>query len=250
MPTISTIIITKNEEQQIRSCIEAVLWTDEIVVLDCGSSDNTKNICREFAPKVKLYETDWPGFGKQKNRALDLATSDWILSIDADEIVPTELKNEMLLAVKCDSYVAYQIPLQNHFLNRQIKYCFKKDLHIRLAKKGFCKFSDEIVHEKIIINGRIGRLQEKLNHFSYANLEELIDKINSYSTLGSLKLYQSQKKTSFVQALAYASWRFIKIYFINLGFLDGLPGFIMACSNFEGTFYKYVKLLEKNRKSK
>ena len=246
MPTISTLIITKNEAHDIEACIESVLWTDEIIILDCGSTDNTIDICKKYAPKVKLHQTDWPGFGKQKNRALVLATSEWILSIDADERVTPELKNEILQTLDNSSYVAYQIPFQNHFLNRKIKYCFGDDFHTRLAKKEFCKFSDNIVHEKIIINGATGKLRKKIDHFSCDNMEELINKINSYSTLGAITLHQSGKKASFARALTHACWKFIKIYFINLGFLDGWPGFILAFSNFEGTFYKYAKPLLSN----
>jgi len=109
MPTISATIITKNEAHDIRGCIESLLWTDEIIILDSGSTDGTQAICQEYAPKVKLTVTDWPGFSKQKQRALDLATSDWILSIDADEQVTPELQNEILEVIPNSEYAAYKI---------------------------------------------------------------------------------------------------------------------------------------------
>jgi glycosyltransferase involved in cell wall biosynthesis len=249
MPTISAIIITKNEAQNIISCIESILWADEIIVLDCGSIDHTQALCKKYAPKVKLHETDWPGFGKQKNRALSLATSDWILSIDADERITPKLKDEILQKLNDTNFVAYEIPRLNYFLGKPIKHCFgnKKDAPIRLMKKGFCKFSDDIVHEKIIANGSTSKLQNKLNHFSFNSIEGLINKINDYSTLGAIRLYDAKKKTSHPKAFMHAAWIFIKIYFLRCGFLDGWAGFIIAFSNFEGTFYRYVKLLEKKR---
>ena len=251
MPTITTIIITKNEARNIAACIESALWTDEIVVLDCGSTDQTQEICKQYAPKVKLYETDWPGFGKQKNRALELATSNWILSIDADERITSELKKEILQqldSIDSTNCAAYQIPRLTHFLGKSIKYCFgTNDAPIRLIQKGFGKFSDDIVHEKIIANGKTGKLQNKLEHLSFDNVETLINKINNYSSLGATKLYRNQKKTTYAKAMARATWIFIKIYFLKRGFLDGWAGFIIAFSNFEGTFYRYVKLLEKGR---
>ena len=248
MPTISTIIITKNEEQHIKDCIETVLWTDEIIILDCGSTDQTQNICKKSAPQVKLHVTDWPGFGKQKNRALKLAKSEWVLAIDADERVPPKLKNEIRQTLNYNDCVAYQIPIQNYFLKRQLKHGFGYDFHTRLMKREHCQFSDDIVHERIVTSGKIGKLREKLHHFSYDDLEELLTKINSYSTLGALKLESTKKRCGFATALAHAAFAFIKIYFLRLGFLDGWPGFILAFSNFEGTFYKYANCRPKSTK--
>jgi len=247
MPTISTLIITKNEAQNIAACIESVLWTDEIIVLDCGSTDQTQEICKKYASKVKLHENDWPGFGKQKNRALALATSDWILSIDADERATPKLKQEILQKLANPKYAAYQIPRLNYFLGKPLKYCYgdKADAPTRLAKRELCRFSDDIIHEKMLIDGAIGKLQNKLEHFSFNSIEDLINKINSYSTLGATKLHANKKKTSYFKALAHGLWAFIRIYFLKLGLLDGWAGFIIAFSNFEGTFYRYVKLIEK-----
>ena len=247
MPTISTIIITKNEEENIEACLESVLWTDEIIVLDSGSTDNTLTICKKYAPKVRVYAADWPGFGKQKNRALAFATSTWILSVDADERVTPELQQEILQKLDNANCVAYNIPRLTYFLDKPIKYCFgnKSDAPLRLVKKDYGKFSDDIVHERLIVNGAVGKLQNKLQHFSFGSIEELINKINSYSTLGAIKLHATKKKTSYAKAVAHAFWRFIKIYFLKLGFLDGWPGFIIAFSGFEEVFYRYAKLLER-----
>ena len=249
MPTISTIIITKNEEQHIQDCIETALWTDEIIVLDSGSSDRTQEICKEYVPKVKLYVTDWPGYGKQKNRALELANSDWILSIDADERITPELQAEILQVISSNSdCVAYQIPRVTYFYNRPMRYCFRSisDAPTRMIKKGEGRFTDATIHETLLASGKIKKLKSSLKHFSCDNLADVINKINSYSTLGALNLKQAQKKVNFAQVLAHAGWTFIKIYFLRLGFLDGWPGFLTSLSHAEGSFYKYAKLLEKN----
>jgi glycosyltransferase involved in cell wall biosynthesis len=247
MPTISATIITKNEAKHIKDCIKSIIWVDEIIILDCGSIDGTQDICRKYAPKVKLYETDWPGFGIQKNRALNLATSEWILSIDADERVTTKLRNEILHTILCPKYTAYKIPRQSFFMKKQLKFCDNnKDTPIRLSNRKYCKYSDEIIHEKMIINGTIGKLQEKLEHHSWDNLEELTNKINEYSTLGALKLKQNKKQGGLMIALIHASWIFTKIYLIQLGCFDGLPGLIIASSKFKSTFHKYLKLAQQN----
>lgn len=252
MPTISAIIITKNEAKNIEACIESVLWVDEIIVLDSGSTDKTKDICKKYVPKVKLYETDWPGFGVQKNRALGFASSEWVLSVDADEILTSKLKQEILNTLKSACYVAYKIPRVSYFFGKPLRYGFSyvADRQVRLAKKGLCKFSDDIIHEKIIVTGEVGVLKNKLNHFSIGSIEELLNKVNNYSTLGALKLYNKNKKTSFNKAFIHAIWAFIRIYFFNGLFFNGWRGFIVAFSKFEGVFFRYVKLLELNSVNK
>lgn len=249
MPTISTIIITKNEAHNIGDCIESVLWTDEIIVVDSGSTDQTQEICKKYAPKVKFHATDWPGFGKQKNRALALATSEWVLSLDADERITQELKEEILQKAGKEKYVAYKLLRQNYFLGNPLKYCsgFQGDVLVRLAKKEHCIFSDDTVHECMIINNdAIGKMYNKFKHFSYRSLEDRINKMNYYSTIGALSLAQKNKKTYIFEILAKTIWEFIRVYFLKLGFLDGWPGFIISLSNSEGKFYKYAKLMEKN----
>lgn len=249
MPTISTIIITKNEEKHIKDCIETVLWTDEIIVVDSGSTDRTQNICKEYFPKVKLYITDWPGYGNQKNRALGYASSDWILSLDADERITPELKTEILQAITDNSnYIAYQIPRTPYFYNRPIYYAFnsRKDTPTRLARKGLCKFTDAIIHETLLANGKIKKLKNSLKHFTCDNLEESINKINNYSSLGAINLGRDHKKVSIVKAITHSIWLFVKVYFLRLGFLEGWPGFLIALNHAEVNFYKYAKALEKN----
>lgn len=247
MSSIAAIIITKNEERNIAACIETVLWVDEIIVLDCGSDDKTTQISQAYASKVRLYMTNWLGFGKQKNRALALTTATWVLSLDADERITPELKDEILRKLN-SNYAAYQIPRLSYFLNKPIKHCYgkKSDAPVRLFKNGCGKFTDDIVHEQIIVVGAVGKLQNQMLHFSFASMEQLINKINTYSTLSAAKLKRNQVRTTYFQVLVHASWAFLKVYFLRRGFLDGWVGFIIAFSNFAEVFYKYAKLLEKN----
>lgn len=267
---ISTIIITKNAAKYLKQCLDSVLWTDEIIVLDCGSNDNTVNICQSYGDKVKLHYTDWPGFGKQKNRALKLASGEWILSLDADEVVTPELQYEIIGILDCfaktarnneaihtgqaninknnkdNQIVGYKIPRLTYCFGKPVKYCFghNKDKPIRLLKKNCGYFSDDIVHEKIIANGKIGSLKRQIQHFSFSNIEDIVNKMHSYSTLSATKLYQKQYKTTPIKIFFHAFWAFFRIYVLRLGFLDGYCGFVIALSNFEGVFYKYAKLME------
>ena len=247
---IATIIITKNAAKHLKQCLDSVLWTSEIIVLDCGSSDDTVNICKTYGDKLKLHQTDWPGFGKQKNRALNLASSEWILSLDADEVVTPELQSEitnLLIQKNQDNQVvAYKIPRLTYCFDRPVKHCFgyNKDKPIRLLKKDHGYFSDDIVHEKIIVDGDVGSLNQQIQHFSFSSIEDIINKMHSYSTLSATKLYQKQYKTTPAKAFLHAFWIFFRIYVLRLGFLDGYCGFVIALSNFEGVFYKYAKLME------
>ena len=248
MSKISVILITKNEEKNIAACIESIKWADEIIVIDSNSSDNTVKICHELGAKVTIEP--WSGFGPQKNKSLDRAQHDWILSIDADERVTPALRDEILTIISqenlTDNNNSYKIPRQNYFYQRSIKHalCAKHDAPIRLFRKSLARFSDDTIHEKIIATGTICKLKNCLHHFPFHNLEELIHKTNLYSTLGIKKLIDKKVQPSITKAFVHALWIFTKIYFIRLGFLDGWPGFLIAMSNFEGTFYRYAKLLE------
>ena len=247
MQSISVIIITKNEAHNIKSCIESVLWADEIIILDSGSTDGTQNICREYA-KANLYETDWPGFGIQKQRALDLAHSDWILSLDADEIITVALKDEIqkIIVRNNETKYAYKIPRQTFFLGKPIKFSYKpkNDAPIRLFQRGCGKFTEDTIHEKFNVAtellSEVGCLKNHILHHSFPDVDTLLRKIQQYSTLGAGKISKQKSCNSF-SAFSHAFWVFFKFYILKCGFLDGFPGFLIAFSNFEGTLYRYVK---------
>lgn len=249
MPTLSIIIITKNEAHHIETCLQSIQWANEIIVVDSGSTDNTVELCKRYTEKV--FITDWPGFGPQKNRALQYATSDWVLSIDADEHVGDELKKEILtILANPASYCAYAIPRISSYMGKKLRYGgWRNDYPIRLFQREKAKFGNDIVHEKIETNESVGKLNYPLYHESFQTLEEVINKINSYSTLSAKMKQQRGKKSSLLTALSHGLWTFIRDYLLKLGFLDGREGFMSAFSRAEGSYYRYMKLFYLNKKS-
>lgn len=248
MPSLSVVIITKNEAQNIRACLQSVAWADEIIVVDSGSTDDTVAICREFTPHV--YSHDWPGFGPQKNRALDYATGEWVLSLDADERISPELRKELQDAMAAPgAATAFRIPRLSSFCGRFMHHSgWWPDYVVRLFKRGSARFSDDLVHERVLVDGVTGTLASPILHDTYRDLEEVLDKINRYSTAGAHMLHQKQKNVGLSTAVVHGLWAFVRTYFLRLGLLDGREGFMVAVSNAEGTYYRYVKLMLLNRK--
>jgi glycosyltransferase involved in cell wall biosynthesis len=242
MANLSVIIITKNEEANIRACIESVAWADEIIVVDSGSSDATVEICRELGAQV--YVHDWPGFGMQKNRALGYATKDWVFSIDADERVTSELRAEIQSALQGAQAVGYEIPRLSSFCGRYMHHSgWYPDYVLRLFRRSSGKFLDDLVHERVIVNGPIAKLQQSLLHESFRDLEQLLAKINHYSTASAQMLHRKNRTASLKKAVGHALWAFFRSYFLRAGFLDGREGFMLAVSTAEGTYYRYLKLM-------
>ncbi len=244
---LSVIIITKNEASHIARCLESVAWADEIIVFDSGSLDDTVGICRRYTEKI--YTTDWPGFGIQKQRALEKATGDWVLSLDADEVVTSELKSELEHAVKTGHYHGFEIARSSSYCGRAMRHGgWWPDYVLRLFRRQTGRFTDVVVHERVIVQGAIGRLTMPLMHDAFVDLDEVLHKVNSYSSLGAQQLYQKGGKSSFAKAIFKAIWTFNRTYWLKAAFLDGRQGFMLAISNAEGTYYKYLKLLELQQK--
>ena len=240
---LSVIIITKDEAGIIAECLASVAWADEIIVLDSGSEDNTVEICRCYTDNV--HETDWPGFGVQKQRALEKATGDWVLSIDADEIVTEALQAEIKQAIQQEGIDGYELPRLTSYCGQPIRYGgWWPDYVLRLFKRGSGQFTDSLVHEIIKVEGKVGRLKKPLVHTSYVDLEEVLAKVNTYSTLGATMLYQKGVRSSLTKALLKALWTFFRTYFLRLAFLEGEKGLMLSISSAEGTYYKYLKLVE------
>ena len=251
--SLSVIIITKNEEQNMRGCLEAVSWADEIIVVDSGSTDNTVAICKELGAKALVM--DWPGFGPQKNRALALATGDWVLSLDADERVSAELRLEIQSAVAHPGEnLAFRMPRSSSYCGRAMRHSgWWPDYITRLFKRGHARFSDNLVHERLIVNGKTGTLKQPLLHEAFRDLEQVLQKLNDYSTTGAMMLHRQQRKASLGIAILHGLWTFVRTYLLRAGFLDGRQGFMLAVSNAEGAYYRYLKavlLQEKNDETK
>jgi glycosyltransferase involved in cell wall biosynthesis len=240
---LSIIIITKNESAHIASCLESVSWADEIIVVDSGSQDNTVEICRKYTDNV--FITDWPGFGIQKQRALDKAQGDWVLSIDADEIVSSELRTEIENAIQQEQFNGYVIPRLSSYCGKQIRHGgWWPDYVLRLFRRKAGHFTESCVHERIELQGEIGKLTSPLLHDAFVNLDEVLQKVNCYSTLGAQMLHQNGVRSTMTKAIFKAIWTFIRTYWLKAAFLDGRQGLMLAISNAEGSYYKYVKLLE------
>jgi glycosyltransferase involved in cell wall biosynthesis len=247
---ISVVVITRNEEASIGRCLRSVDWADEIVVLDSGSTDRTVEIAAGLKARTSVT-TDWPGFGRQKNRALGLATGDWVLSLDADESVTPELRDEILAAVAADRGIAaYEIPRLSSYCGRFMRHGgWWPDHVVRLFRRGSARFSDDLVHERLIVDGRIGRLRNHLVHYAFENLEEVLDKVNRYSTSGAQMARARGRRGSLSSAVLRGLWAFVRTYFLKAGFLDGRQGFMLAVSNAEGTYYRYLKLMLLERRA-
>jgi glycosyltransferase involved in cell wall biosynthesis len=239
---LSVVVITKDEEAAIGRCLDSVRWADEIVVLDSGSTDRTVEIAREHGARVEV-SADWPGFGPQKNRALALAGGEWVLSLDADEWVPEDLAAEIRAAiVSPDGHAGFELPRSSSFCGREMRHSgWWPDHILRLFRRDAARFSEDIVHERVLLDGRVGRLTRPLRHESFVSLHEVVDKMNRYSTAGAQMRVMRGKGGSVGAAVARGLWAFVRTYVLRAGFLDGREGFVLAVANAEGTYYRYLK---------
>lgn len=249
--TLSVIVITKNEAAVIARCLNSVLWADEIIVLDSGSTDGTVAIARALNASIETA-TDWPGFGPQKNRALAYASSDWVLSLDADEWVTPELHAEIarVLAAPGD-HAAFKMPRLSSYCGRWIRHSGWWPDHVtRLFRRGAARFSDDLVHERLIVDGTTGSLAAPLKHEAIRDLNEALVKMNTYSMAGANMMHAKGRRASLAGAVWHGVWTFFRTYVLRAGFLDGREGFMLAVSNAEGAYYRYLKLMQLSETNK
>ena len=241
---VSAILITKNAAATLRRCLDSVRWADEIVVVDSGSTDDTVAIARELGAQVHVTP-DWPGYGPQKNRALDHATGDWVISIDADEWLTPASRAEIERCIaSAQAPEAYALPRRSSFCGRVMKHSgWWPDYVVRLFRRGAARFSDDLAHERLVVNGRVAKLVEPLMHEAIVDLDQMLGKMNGYSTASALMLARRGRRASLGGALLHGAWAFVRTYFLRLGLLDGREGFILALANAEGSYYRYVKLM-------
>ena len=242
---LSVILITCNEARNIDACLESVAWADEIVVVDSGSTDGTQDRCRNRGARV--IEADWPGFGPQKNRALDCAQGDWVLSIDADERVTPALRAELEQAMAEGRHDAYGMPRLSSYCGRFMRHGgWWPDPVVRLFRRGRARFSNDRVHERLQVEGSVGLLSAPLHHYSFPDLEAVLVKVNHYSTESARMLADRGRQASLAGAIGHGCWTFFRGYVLKRGFLDGREGFMLAVSNAEGSYYRYLKLMYLN----
>jgi len=242
--TISAVLITHNEAENLPDCLASLQdWVDEIVVVDNLSSDDTVRIAQQHGANV-LQTPDWPGFGLQKNRALDLATCDWVLSIDADERVTPELMAEIQSILATEPMLkAYEIPRLSWYCGKFIRHAgWRPDFVLRLFERDSARFSDDLVHERVVPTGNVGQLKHALLHYSYRNFSQVLHKVNAYSSASAQQAFASGKRSSVAGALGHGAWAFFRTYVLRAGFLDGSHGLALSISNAQTSYYKYLKL--------
>jgi glycosyltransferase involved in cell wall biosynthesis len=236
---LSAIVITRNEARNVAACLDSVAFCDERIVVDCGSEDDTVKIAEAAGAIVVTHP--WAGFGAQKNFALSRARGDWVLSIDADERVSAPLAAEILSTIRAASACGYEIARLSTFLGRPMRHSgWFPDYVLRLFRRKKARFSDDLVHERVICEGPVGRLSGVLDHHPVLRLEDALRRVDSYSTAGA-EMLAASRRVSFSGGIAHGLWSFLRAYIVKLGFLDGREGFLLAVANAEGTYYRYMK---------
>jgi glycosyltransferase involved in cell wall biosynthesis len=250
MPKISAVILTKNEAENLPRCLQSIRWVDEILVLDSESADGTVSIAKKFGAKV--FQLPWEGFGKQKQKGLELTSGEWVLSVDADEVVTPELKAEVLTVLSTENGTAgYYLKRKAYFLNRFVQHGgWYPDWVLRLFKKENGRFTPTPVHETVILDGPTGKLKSDLLHYTDPQFSHYLAKLNRYTDLSARELFAKGKKGSLFKIIANPAAKFFSQYVFRVGFLDGRAGFILAAASAFHVFSKYVKLWELSSKGK
>ncbi|TLU88231.1 MAG: glycosyltransferase family 2 protein [Chlorobium sp.] len=241
---ISVTVLTKNSEAYLCECLEALKPFSEVVILDNGSTDKTLDIAGSFE-NVRVYEHPFTGFGPMKNLAVDKASNDWILSIDSDEIVSSELARD-ILSRDLEGNCLYTVVRDNYYHGRLIRGCGWQNDHLyRLFNRKNNRFNNKLVHEGIEIKEgmKTALLKGRLKHYSYDNASQLLQKMQYYSTLWAEE-NQNKKKASPFKALMYGMITFFKSYVLQNGWLNGYEGLLISITEANGVFYKYIKLYE------
>ena len=247
MTTLSIIIVARNEAINIVDCVRSARFADEVIVLDSGSSDNTVELARGEGATV--IHSDWSGYGPQNNRGIDLAVGEWFFSLDADERISPVLAKEIRAAIDRDGsesegkFNGFRVPRMSMYCGRFMRHGgWRPDYTWRLAKRGMARFTEHFLHAHLQVQGATGTLREPIIHYSYRSVENVLEKLNRYSSASARDMTGAGKTGSFGRAVAHGLWAFFRTYVLRLGFLDGRWGFMLAVSNAEGTYYRYIKL--------
>ncbi len=248
MPRISATIITLNEAEHLAAAIDSVAWVHEVIVVDAGSTDQTVEIAAARGARVETRA--WTGYVDQKNYAASLAANDWILSIDADERVPQPLAEEIQATVLDESgEAAFRLPRVTFHLGRWIRTTdFYPDYQTRLYDRRRARWQGMHVHESVHTDGQRGQLVNELEHHSFRDLADQIDRINRYSTLSARQMLESGVRSSAFHLLVHPPAAFIRNYILRRGFADGTAGLIISLMNSYGVFLKFAKLWELQRR--
>ena len=249
MQKLTAYIISYNEAEKIEAAVSSVLWADEVLVIDSFSTDGTAEIATALGARV--VNVEFKGFGDLRNRALEHCTHDWVFSLDSDERCTPEVRDEILgLLAGAPAHDVYKVPRRSYMMGRWIRGSgwYPNFRQPQLFRRDAMRYTLEPVHEGYEnLSGRpVGVLQNAIWQFPFRNLDEVIRKMNRYSSLGVPKL--AGKRVSMATALGHGLWSFMKHYLFKRGFIDGWAGFVIAFGNFEGTFYRYAKKFEHDQK--
>ena len=244
---ISAVIITKNEESNIERCLKSLHWVEKIVVVDSGSTDMTLEICKSYY--CKIVETEWLGYGKTKQLAVNSAENKWVLSIDADEEVAEESVIVIKNVLKNPKHDAYKVQIKSFYLAKMIKHSgWGSEFKLRIFNKEAGNYNDSEIHETVLIEGEKPELKVEFYHYTYPTLEKHLEKVNRYSSLQAKELFDRGKIYSFMLIPIFVLNKFLSMYILKLGFLDGKEGFLLAYIYAFGVFLKYAKLWKLNKK--
>lgn len=251
MEKVSAALIVRNEEQRIRPTLESLRWVDEIVVLDFFSEDRTPGVCREYTDRV--FQEPWDGYVNGRNRLLEMVRHDWVLSVDADERVTDELQREIARQLsngRSDGVDGYMIPRRMHYLGRRIRHSgWYPDAKLRLYRRQGARWVGGSVHEKCTVPGRVKQLRGDLDHYSFENLSQHLEKINHYSDLYARDRFRLGRNAGLAALVLGPPAEFLKNYILRLGFLDGSAGLTICCFRALGVYVKKAKLRDLHRRA-
>ena len=242
---ISAVIITFNEEKRLEPALKSLAGVaSEIIVVDSFSSDGTVKLAKKYTKEV--FQRKWTNFADQKNFSNNKASFPWILSLDADERLSPELREEILQIKDGEpDCSAFSMPRQAFYLGKWIRHSgWYPDRKIRLFQKDKARWEGEYIHEKLVVEGKVQKLRGKIHHFTYRNISDHLDRIDKFSELGAQKLYTQKKKCRFYHLAFLPVFRFAKSFFLKAGFLDGYAGFIISVLHGYAIFVRYAKLRE------
>jgi glycosyltransferase involved in cell wall biosynthesis len=250
VPTLTVIVIAKNEEAMIGRCLRSVDFADARIVVDSGSTDRTVDIASACGARV-VSTMDWPGFGAQKNRALAFAETDWVLSLDADEWLDASAAAEVRRVIERAEADAFELPRRSRFCGRVVRHCgWSPDYVCRLFRRGAARFSDDLVHERLIVKGVVRRLRQPIDHDSIESWADAEDKIARYAYAAAQQMAARGRRASRFNALLHGWGAFVKTLVLRAGVLDGATGWQVAEYNRRYAEAKWRRLAELTRAAK
>jgi len=247
VPRVTVTIITLNEAAHIAAAIDSASWADEVVLVDSGSTDDTSSIAR--AKGVRVETRAWTGYVDQKNFAASLSSNDWIFSLDADERITPSLATEVRSLLSTEPpHRGYRVPRVTHHLGRWVRTTdFYPDFQTRVYDRRAARWKGRYVHESVMVDGATGRLTGELQHYSYRDLRDHLDRINQYTTLAARQMHESGRRSGPLDLLVHPPAAFLRNYVLRRGFLDGTAGLTLSIVNAYAVFLKFAKLWELQR---